>query len=335
MLWSAAVKLLGSHLVCVALLAASAFAAPTNVGVMPVEAPDVEAAGRRIHAALLEAVRSMPELAEKGPIGMRLDEARMTFSCFEETPECMQQVGGLLEVEELIWGHVSRSDTGWALKLRRLSVPDARIVRSEDVLVVDAPGAQAELERVAGAFVKGLPLTVRPVAQLTIISAPAGATVLLDGREVGEAPVTVPAAHGPHSVEVLGAGGRVARRNLSVDGDRTLELSLVASADEGRSTGFWLGVGTGALAVAAAGVSTYYGIETLRLQQKVEDDLTQSTHDDVQPDFDRAKLVANVGWGFAGVSAALSAYFFLLHDDVTASLAAHGDGGTVSVSGRF
>lgn len=322
----------------VMLVAQAAHAAPATVAVMPIEAPEVEAAGRKVHIALRAAVTGVADLADKGQIGMGLDEAKMTFSCFDESAACMTQVGGLLEVERLVWGHVTRKGTGWTLQLRHLDVVRGEMVRSEDLTVVDGPGVVEQLAQVAEAFVRGDPLPTRKAAQLTVESDPSGAVVLLDGREVGATPVTFPTAHGKHLLELQADGMISARKNVDLAADDTVRIQLVplgssgGGAEAGRSSGFWLGVGTGALAATALGVTTYYGIETLRLRQQVQDDLTQDTHERVEPDFERAKLITNVGWGVAAVSAGLSTYFFLLHDDVTAGIGARPGGAHVQVT---
>ncbi len=338
MLYSAAMSACHRFILTAILVAPAALAAPTTVAVMPVEAAEVEVAGRTLHIVLRAAVAEVAGLTEKGPVGMGLDEAKMTFSCFDETAACMAQVGGLLEVERLVWGHVARKGTGWSLKLRHLDVFKAEMVRSEDVTVVDAPDVVDQLARIAEAFVRGDPLPTRKVAQLTVESDPSGALVLLDGREVGTTPLTMATAHGQHRLELRSEGMSSARKGIELAADDTVRIQLVPLGSGGggdgggRSNGFWLGVGTGALAATALGVTTYYGIETLRLRQEVQDDLNQGTHERVEPDFDRAKLITNVGWGVAAVSAGLSAYFFLLHDDVTAGIGVRPGGAHVQVT---
>lgn len=303
---------------------------------MPVEAPDAEAAGTEVHTAMRAGVAGNADLVESGPVGMGLDEARMTFSCFDESAQCMAQIGGLLQAERLLWAKIKRGAAGWQVTLRHLDVASGSFLRSEDVTVVDAPGSVSQLARIAESFVKGEPLPVRKVANLTVESRPLGAMVLLDGEPVGTTPVTVPTALGAHRLEVEADGMTRSTRNVDLTADHTVRVQLIPVGEtrpEGeRSTGFWLGVGTGALAVTALGVSSYYGVETLRLRQQVQDDLTQDTHERVSPDFDQAKLITNVGWGVAAVSAGLSAYFFLLHDDVTASIGVRPGGAVVSAT---
>jgi len=319
------------------LLASIALAAPATVGLMPVEAPESEATGRRILTALRAGVAGTDGLLEKGPVGMGLDEARMTFSCFDESAACMAQVGGLLEVDRLVWAHLARKDGRWSLRLRHLDVAGAEMVRDEDLVVMEGLGDEARLADLAEAFIRGESLSSNAGVQLTVESRPDGATVLLDGREVGVTPLTVPTAQGAHRLELRAEGMMRAAKTVELATDDTVRVQLVpagvsvAPGGQRRSTGFWLGVGTGGLAVAASGVSTYYGLETLRLRREVEDELNQENFERVEPDFDRAKLITNVGWGVAAVSAGLSAYFFLLHDDVTAGIGATPGGATVKV----
>ncbi len=321
--------------VAVTVVASLAAAAPSMVAVMPVEAPDAEATGREVHTALVAGVAGNGNLVESGPVGMGLDEARMAFSCFDESAACMAQVGGLLQAERLLWAKIKRGATGWEMTLRHLDVAAGKFLRREQVSVAAGPAAQGQLVKAAEAFALDAPLPKSTIANLTVESRPAGAVVRLDGEEVGTTPLIISTRHGEHRVEVDAPGMARAIKDIDLSADDTVRLQLVPLGDtsrppgEERSTGFWLGVSTGALAVTALGVSAFYGVETLRLRQKVQDDLTQDTHERVQPDFDEAKLITNVGWGVAAVSAGLSAYFFLLHDDVTASIGVRPGGAVV------
>ncbi len=95
-------------------------------------------------------------------------------------------------------------------------------------------------------------------AQVTVETVPVGATVSVDGKPFGNAPLEVPLAPGIHEVRVTAEGYDIATRRVTTEAGvaQTLSVMLEASAieyytREGNLT-FWGGLGLGA-AMATAG----------------------------------------------------------------------------------
>jgi len=196
-----------------------------------------------------------------------------------------------------------------------------------------APSAEdrAALEkRIAGYEKK---LQDKGVQQLTILSTPAGATVLIDGRPLGVTPWTGDLRPGSHAV-VLTLAGHVEAKTvfeLRPDraGERALDLTPTPASTPGPvappvgpmrpETGSvdpvvkrgLLGGGIAALALGAAGVGAAVGLELLRAGAE-EDALTTAVQvdsaallDDMESYQRGARVAVGLGAGFMAVGAAL------------------------------
>ncbi len=328
-----------------ALYAGPAVAAPTVVAVLPVEAQRGEQMGLQVDAAIQTAVERRPKL-KLNALAMRLEEARMTFSCFDESEACMVQVGQIGGAQELIWGHLRRTDGGgWELELARLDIGLSTLLRKEKVRVGAGPNATEGLAAVARAFVAGDPMPGAPLARLRISSEPSGARVLVDGHQVARTPADVEVDRGQHRVQIEADGLPPVTREVMA-GEQPITLHVRLGADsieapahaggskpdsEALPTSFWVGVGSGAVAVAAAATAGILGLRVLSLEEEAQESATKRA--EVEAEFDKLKLGTNVAWIVCGTATAVSAYFFFVHDELTATLAPTPEGGGAFVLG--
>lgn len=306
-----------------------ALGSAASVAVLPLESEAPRELAQNVEHALRTAVDEAPDLDDKGPVAMTLEEARMSLACFDESAECMARVGALLEAERLVFGRLTQRDGSYVLTLRMVDVASAKDVEpSREYVVEGGEGAVERLETKARAFVLGERSAAITLTALTVTSDPAGAQVEIDGAYAGETPVTVQAEPGPHRVSVRFGDGPPVLREVHVQGAaqevpfvlpaRPLAGEPPAGRVEGRSSGlssgFWWGVTTGGLALASAGVATWYGVRVLDLQEEAET-APQEELADLEDEFGSARLISNVAWGVAGAAAATSIYFFFFHED--------------------
>jgi hypothetical protein len=323
-----------------------ALAGPAAIGVIPVDAPEHEAEGGRIQAAIQQAIEQNPGWQAKAS-AMRLDEARLTFSCFDESEACMAQVGALLQVDLLLWGTLEAHGGARALKLQLLDVKHATTVRRERY-ERSGPAAVEQLAEAARGFVRGHP--VESLAHLEVRSEPSGAAVQIDGQPFGATPAVADLPPGSHRVQIQLAGHHAVEREVALTGEgAVLDEQLTplmatpvvrtrAPATTGGSdTGFWLGIGAGGVAVVSAGIATAFGLRTLDLRDDAAKADTEAGHAHAVSEGKDKRLLTNVAWGVAAAAAATSAYFFFFYDDAPSS--GHvgmgvGPGG-VAVGGSF
>ncbi len=296
-------------------------AAPGDVGLLPVEAPGQEAEGERVQAALESALGELTGKGAHAPAEMRLEEARLTFSCFDESEACMAQVGELLQVGRLIWGTLERKGDVQVLRLSLLDVTRATFVRRERYEHA-GPDAVRRLEADARAFVLGRPAVAFP--RVDFRSVPSGAAVMVAGEPRGATPLTLELAPGTYAVELRLPGHQTVARDLEVPVTGRIvvdeRLAPIVSAQaspegDGADAGFWLGIGAGGVAVVSAGFATALGVRTLELRDDAERADTQRANDRAVSDGEDKRLLTNVAWGVAAAAAATSAYFFFFYED--------------------
>lgn len=350
--------LLGTPAVATAAPASKPVGTVTGVALMPLEtAPDDVAAGRQILAAVRDALDTTSGFAEKGPVEMGLDEARMSFSCFDEKPGCMAQVGALVDAKFLLWGKLNK--TGNALRLEVHYVDVAKGTARTETFTESEPGAVDRLGRMAAEVVVGKRTPV--LAPLSVRSLPAGAAVSIDGNPVGSTPVDLTLPPGLHTVEIKMSGMQSRRRTVElmagaptplVVDERLKELAgapLAAEqespglADEEpagrRSTRFWLGVasaGVGAAGVASASIFGLKALDHKDWADKHKDSATDAEWKARSDELASTRLACNISWGLAALGAGASAYFFLTDDSEGRATAALVPGpGSLGVFGRF
>lgn len=304
-------------------LASAAMAAPAKVAILPVESTD-EAAALRIHAALRAAVGAAPELADHGLVAMTVEEAKLSFSCFEAEDACMAQVGEMLSVDRLLWGRLFEAGGKWRLELRLIDVKGKTGLRAVEL---DPKSSQdfPYLEKAAEAFVRNRTLEPSRVA-LKITSRPSDAEVRVDGVPMGRTPLTVQVEPGPRAVSVRKSGFAEAEQLVRVGakGD-TFDVTLaresavggagprVAAArpSAGRSNTFWTGVGLAGVATAAAITG---GVFRVKDHQLAEDAKAQSgsRYAKSRDDWESAKRAGNIAFIVAGAAAVGSVTLFVL-----------------------
>jgi hypothetical protein len=124
---------------------------------------------------------------------------------------------------------------------------------------VEAPGhvpARSQWLAVEGRLVVA-PVELRPRPATVAVRAPSGADVHLDGRWLGEAPLSGPiiASPGPHSVSVSRRGHRSATRTVELGPGDTAEVAVgTLRVTDQRTASHWVLGGAGVL--AAGGVAT-------------------------------------------------------------------------------
>ncbi len=141
--------------------------------------------------------------------------------CGVEDTSCLVEIGAALGVPEAVSGDIGRLGAIWMLNLRRINVRTAEVVsRSSrqvtgdiDSLVVAIPFAVAELF--------GVKLSDQP-GSLVVSVTPNGSKVVIDGKTVGETPLTHPLLEGNYTVEVSRSGYFSEKRLIELKpGERT------------------------------------------------------------------------------------------------------------------
>jgi hypothetical protein len=362
-LWLFLVCVLGAASVATAAPAGRPVGSVTGVALMPLETPpDDAAAGRQILGAVRDALDTTAGFAEKGPVEMGLDEARMSFSCFDEKPGCMAQVGALVDARFLLWGKLAREGARLTLEVHLVDV--AQGTARNETFQETEPGAVDRLGRRAAEMVVG---PRKPVeAALSVRSLPAGAAVSIDGVAMGNTPLDVSLLAGVHVVELKMEGMQSRRRTVElvagapaplVVDERLRELNsgadggVLGMSDEtspqerparGRPTRFWVGVGAAGVAAAAVASASIFGLKALdhkdwANQHTGPGDATDAEWTARQDDMKAMQLASNVSWGVAAVAAGTSAWCFLTagDGDETAGVRVVPGVGAVGLFGRF
>jgi hypothetical protein len=295
-----------------------ALAQATTVAVMPVEAPEKDAEGQRVLQALRTAA-AQAGLTDKGEVKLNLPEARLSFSCFDEDPACMAQVGTILEAEQLIWARLKAAEAGFVLELVRIDVGQSTLIRKETTQVADVAG----LEAAAVAFVKGAPMPVAAPARtrVSIQSDPAGAEVWIDEARMGETPVSIDLVHGTYRLELRHPQAPAPVAQTLEVGPETrsvrVPLGITGPVDppaERSYKNLWISAGFGGLAlvgavVAAKGASDgdKAGTDASRAG------LDRKKYDQLKSDYEGAQVVNGVGWGLFGAGVIGAGTFLYLH----------------------
>ena len=267
-------------------LVTGAAAAPATVAILPVETADASVAARLMQA-LQTGVTSAPDLENKGPVSMSLDEARMAYSCFEGQAECMAQVGASLSADRLIWGRfaLDEATNHWVLSLHLVDVAEKREIRQAQ-LDAKGPDDFPFLAEAAQTFVRGIKIKAA-TAPLEVRSKPSDAEVRIDGKLAGRTPLKVEVEPGMRQITVTKVGYLAEDRVLRVRGEGgTIDLDLArdvevdahaATASSGSKLGKreWVTIGLGSAAAVSLGVA---GITFLK-SQSLRDDAGKAPED--------------------------------------------------------
>lgn len=117
-----------------------------------------------------------------------------------------------------------------AVAYEKLGEPARALQYYRDYLFRDPAPSNGAATRERIATLEDL-LEQRGVQQLTVRSEPAGASVLVDEREVGVTPWTGELAPGKHTISVAGDGGRQTRE-LDLPKDRAIDLDFWVAGNE-------------------------------------------------------------------------------------------------------
>ncbi|MCB9543171.1 MAG: PEGA domain-containing protein [Myxococcales bacterium] len=353
-------------------LAASASAqapAPIKIAVMPTDAldPVPPAIGDALRERMRLAIAEVPELVDVGGVQMTPEEARMTFSCFDESPECMSELAGAVSgAQRIAWARIERRDMAWQLRVRVLDFKERRYTQDQSFTLPGGDERVAELALLAAGVVRGERPEVALTSRLIIDSDPPGADVMVDGRQLGPAPQTVEVTQGRHAIELSLPGRRTVKREVDVGPREQRELirlpivpKVVEATPVAEPTHWstWAGIGALVVAGVAAGVGGYALVQKTAAKDDAErlnadaaafnglDDRTGSRAlaDEIdrrwaaaEDDYAAANTLATAAWITAGVAAAAGVYLLVLHDTddgavVTPSVSAEGAGAAISI----
>jgi len=175
--------------------------------------------------------------------------------CVEEA--CWRRVAKALGCRYAVGGVVKGEARRYDIKLWiGDSVSGAVAARVDERCNICALHAAAEkMELIASALAERLAAAERAPAHLAVVTDPPGATVLVDGTEVGSAPRELELAAGRHLVVVRRAGYVATERSITMvaGAQERLALRLLqlpGTPSPARVVG-WVSLGTGVAALAA------------------------------------------------------------------------------------
>ncbi len=178
-----------------------------RVAVLGLDAgPMSPAAAGRMTETLRSLVGSNSDMVLVAKSAVTLSDATLNFSCMDEAPGCMAEIGRELGAQILVYGRIIGGKDAPVLALTSLDVTRATVMSSTRVPVNPALPEQAAtlgMEKILGVAPKG-----NALAYLTILQA--SARVYLDGVAVAQAPLSGPLALEPgrHTIKVEHDGYR-------------------------------------------------------------------------------------------------------------------------------
>jgi hypothetical protein len=265
-----------------------------------------------------------------------------TMECVSSTA-CLGRIGVQLNVDEVIAGTIGRRDRTWVFNLNRIDIRTGDLAGR---VFREVEGDEGDLATAIQDAIPVLYEVVRRPATLLISASVEGASVTIDGIEVGRylgEPVRqsdIPP--GPHEVAISAPGYRGFHRTITVEEGTTLQVEAdLESLGGGISPLVWVGLG---IAVAASGAGVWFAIQS---QERLE--LTTSTRRtqviEYYDDRDFDALLANISFSVAGAGAVAALLFLIVggggddEDDATAArptVAPLAGGGTwLGVEGRW
>lgn len=248
--------------------------APLRIAVMPTDIYDpahVEL-GDSLRETIRRTLEGAPEYEAVGGVQMTPEEARLAFSCFDEAAACMSKLERAVSgAQRVVWARVERRDSAWQLRVRMLDLDAERYVIDESFALPGGDERLEELSLLAASVVRGKRPQVPMTSRLIIDSQPPGADVMIDGRQMGAAPVTAEVIRGRHLIEVGGLDGRrTVKREVDVGPGEQRELIqlpivpkpvVVEPVAEPTHWSTYAGIGALVVAAAAAGVGTFASLE--------------------------------------------------------------------------
>jgi hypothetical protein len=223
------------------------------------------------------------------------------------------------------------------------------VTEGDHMLRAEALGYKPAEKRVK--VIAGVPayeqLTLEPLPAQLVIETEDGASIVVDGRGVGEAPLAaIAVGAGSHVITVMRSGRRAAAREIRVERAQTEHVKIELESTTRRRAVPWVLVGAGGFAVAAAVAGSgaiYWNSEAVDNRDKlIGGDQTQGVLDDYN--FDRKyrdRAITGV-WVLSGAAVAvgITAAWLYYFDSPSAEgvkvvpIASPNAGGAV-ISGRF
>jgi len=269
------------------------------------------------------------EVLRDSDVQQRLAGANQVLATCQDAT-CYPAMASALSASYLITANISESNKTYTLVMEIINGRTGGVLASnrERCETCGAEEAGEKMGLAASALRERLEVVSRAPARLIIRSRPAGASVLMDGRQAGATPLDAELPGGPHHVQLFMSGHDTLSRSFTVVSgvDEALDLDLVAipSKFPYRTAGWSTLAGGAALLVA--------GIATMAFDNK-EIGCTQAEKDLNG----RCPYIRSTNWWAAsmigiGVAAATTGGFFLYLAPPTGVVPASASAG---ISGRF
>jgi len=199
------------------------------------------------------------EVLRDSDVQQRLAGANQVLATCQDAT-CYPAMASALSASYLITANVAESNKTYTLVMEIINGRTGGVLASnrERCETCGAEEAGEKMGLAASALRERLEVVSRAPARLIIRSRPAGASVLMDGRQAGATPLDAELPGGPHHVQLFMSGHDTLSRSFTVVSgvDEALDLDLVAipSKFPYRYAG-WGALG-GGVALLVAGVVT-------------------------------------------------------------------------------
>ncbi len=195
-----------------------------------------------------------------------LERQKQMLGCGDES--CLAEIGGALGASRVLSGSLSKVGESYLLQLELVDTARAVVQGRESRSV---PGTPTELIETARDLTHRL-LTGKPLdtsGRIKFAIEPTGARVVLDGRQVGKAPLANPVAmdQGKHKIQISADGYVTYETTMEAVPGQVLfqEISLVPTSDvvatSHHETQRIIGYVALGIAAAALAAGTYEGIQ--------------------------------------------------------------------------
>jgi hypothetical protein len=283
------------------LIASTAIAAP-RVAVLPVDfegrVPDVSRIS--LSERLVEGLaRAGFEVSAGDVLKSALHNNPAPETC--HAPACYRQIATKLGLDFLVIAQVKIKERNYELKLQLVKGRDGKpqADERESCELCGISEVAEKLDKLASSLMSQVGGSRNDPAHLTVQSAPAGASVTVDGRSAGETPLSVELSAGTHEVALAAPGHAGASKKISLDpGIRGLVsvdlLPLRGTASAGPPRAVWW------TAVAAGAVSVGAGLAMLKFLDRKEVDCPDPKS--MNKCFRNAKLPAGLLLGAGGLA---------------------------------
>jgi hypothetical protein len=235
-----------------------------------------------------------------------------------KTEDCYRLIAGRLSLDYLVLAQITVREKNYDLKLQLVGGTDGRPAGDDAIERCDLCGIQEvgeKLDKLAQSLLTAALESRKAAApaRITVQSEPSGASVTIDGRAAGEAPLSLDLPPGSHELALTAGGYNPVRRKITVDaGVRGLvSIGLLptssAPAVSQMPGRYLLMIGWAALAVGTAAAGAGYGILT-QDAQRVE----CPRMEDIPPCRKNTRLAAGSLLGAGGATMLAGAFFLYL-----------------------